>query len=84
MAFSPKRSKVESRTTVSNLETTPVVAHHQTAVFSLAKVVAGYSDGTVRMFDLNKVEMVLKMHPHAVSVSAIQFSADGRNLTSAF
>ena len=38
---------------------------------------AGYSDGTVRMFDVNKVEMVLKMHPHAVSVTAISFSSDG-------
>lgn len=44
----------------------------------LPNIVAGYSDGTVRMFDVNKVEMVLKMHPHAVSVTAITFSSDGR------
>lgn len=43
----------------------------------LPHIVAGYSDGTVRMFDVNKVEMVLKMHPHAVSVTAISFSSDG-------
>ena len=43
----------------------------------LPHVAAGYSDGTVRMFDLNKVEMILKMHPHAVSVTAISFASDG-------
>lgn len=44
----------------------------------LPNIVAGYSDGTVRMFDVNKVEMVLKMHPHAVAVTAISFSSDGK------
>lgn len=44
---------------------------------NLPFVVAGYGDGTVRMFDINKEEMVLKMHPHAVSVTAISFSSDG-------
>jgi len=38
---------------------------------------AGYADGTVRLFDCNQIEMVLKMQPHAVAVSAICFSADG-------
>ena len=38
----------------------------------------GYSDGTVRMFDLNKMEMVLKMHPHALQVTVVIFSSDGR------
>jgi hypothetical protein len=46
----------------------------------LPPIVAGYSDGTVRMFDVNKEEMVLKMHPHAVSVTAISFSSDGRRI----
>ncbi|KAK6171134.1 hypothetical protein SNE40_019389 [Patella caerulea] len=45
-------------------------------------VVAGFSDGTIRMFDINKVEMVLKMHPHAVAVTAISFSSDGRTIIS--
>ena len=44
----------------------------------LPKIVAGYSDGTVRMFDVNAVEMILKMHPHAVAVTAITFSSDGK------
>ena len=46
----------------------------------LPHIVAGYSDGTVRMFDVNKVEMILKMHPHAVAVTAISFSSDGRSI----
>ncbi|BFZ03507.1 hypothetical protein BsWGS_06545 [Bradybaena similaris] len=40
-------------------------------------VAGGYSDGTVRVFDLSKVEMLLKMHPHAVTVTTLAFSADG-------
>ena len=44
----------------------------------LPNLVVGYSDGTVRMFDLQKLDMVLKMHPHPVSVTAITFSADGQ------
>ena len=46
----------------------------------LPNIVAGYSNGTVRMFDLNRVEMTLKMHPHAVAVTAIKFSADGNDI----
>ena len=40
-------------------------------------LVAGYGDGTVRVFDVNTVEMQFKLHPHSVSVTAIAFSADG-------
>ena len=57
---------------------TSIVSHqHNENKLILPNIVAGYSDGTVRMFDLNKVEMVLKMQPHAVAVTAIIFSADG-------
>ncbi|XP_064594375.1 WD repeat-containing protein 90-like isoform X2 [Liolophura sinensis] len=45
-------------------------------------VAGGYTDGTVRMFDIDKVEMVLKLHPHAVSVTAISFSDHGRMILS--
>ena len=31
------------------------------------------------MFDLNKMEMVLKMHPHALQVTVVVFSSDGRS-----
>jgi len=44
---------------------------------SLPWLVAGYSDGTVRLFDLSRVEMTLKMHPHASATTATCFSADG-------
>ena len=44
---------------------------------TLPWLVAGYSDGTVRLFDLNRVEMTLKMHPHAASTTAVCFSVDG-------
>ena len=39
---------------------------------------AGYSDGTIRMFDLNKVEMALKIQPHARAVTALCFASDGK------
>ncbi|EDV28238.1 uncharacterized protein TRIADDRAFT_20616 [Trichoplax adhaerens] len=39
--------------------------------------VAGYSDGTVRLFDIEKIHMVMKMQPHANSVTAITYAADG-------
>ena len=45
----------------------------------LPLVVGGYSDGTVRLFNITKVEMLLKMQPHAVTVTAIVFSADGES-----
>jgi len=44
---------------------------------SLPWLVAGYSNGTVRLFDLNQVEIMLKLHPHAASTTAVCFSADG-------
>ena len=44
---------------------------------TLPWLVAGYCDGTVRLFDLNRVEMILKLHPHASSTTAVCFSADG-------
>ncbi|RMX43573.1 hypothetical protein pdam_00010827, partial [Pocillopora damicornis] len=43
---------------------------------------AGYSDGTIRIFDLGKVEMVMKMQPHAAAVTAIAFSSFGRVIIS--
>ena len=45
-------------------------------------LVAGYGDGTVRVFDVNSVEMRLKLHPHSVAVTAIAFAADGERLAS--
>ena len=44
--------------------------------------VAGYDDGTVRLFDLGRVEMIMKIHPHGTPVTAVTFSADGKWLKS--
>lgn len=40
-------------------------------------VAGGYSDGTVRIFRLASTEMEMKLHPHHVAISAIQYSANG-------
>ncbi|NXT90500.1 WDR90 protein, partial [Anhinga rufa] len=45
-------------------------------------VVAGYSDGTIRMFSISRTEMELKMHPHAVALTAITYSTDGEMILS--
>uniref|UniRef100_A0A3Q0SWQ8 WDR90 4th beta-propeller domain-containing protein n=1 Tax=Amphilophus citrinellus TaxID=61819 RepID=A0A3Q0SWQ8_AMPCI len=46
-------------------------------------VAAGYSDGTVRIFRLVSTEMEMKLHPHHVAVTAIQYSANGHVILSA-
>ncbi|XP_044194216.1 WD repeat-containing protein 90 isoform X1 [Thunnus albacares] len=48
-----------------------------------ACVAAGYSDGTLRIFRLSSSEMEMKLHPHHVSVTAVQYSADGHVILSA-
>ncbi|XP_019395392.1 PREDICTED: WD repeat-containing protein 90 isoform X3 [Crocodylus porosus] len=45
-------------------------------------VVAGYSDGTLRVFSISRTEMELKMHPHAVALTAVAYSADGEIILS--
>lgn len=46
-------------------------------------VAGGYSDGTVRIFRLASTEMEMKLHPHHVAISAIQYSANGHVILSA-
>uniref|UniRef100_UPI00398F26DD WD repeat-containing protein 90 n=1 Tax=Pristiophorus japonicus TaxID=55135 RepID=UPI00398F26DD len=46
------------------------------------QIVAGYSDGTIRLFGVLKTEMELKIHPHPVAVSAITYSMDGEVIIS--
>ncbi|KAK7919737.1 hypothetical protein WMY93_011021 [Mugilogobius chulae] len=46
-------------------------------------VAAGYSDGTVRVFRLASSEMEMKLRPHHVEVTAIQYSAKGHMILSA-
>lgn len=43
-------------------------------------VVAGYSDGTIRVFSISQTEMELKMHPHSVAVTAVGYSTDGKSV----
>ncbi|XP_044301569.1 WD repeat-containing protein 90 isoform X2 [Varanus komodoensis] len=45
-------------------------------------IVAGYSDGTMRVFSISRTEMELKMHPHSVAVTALGYSADGEIILS--
>ncbi|NWQ85846.1 WDR90 protein, partial [Burhinus bistriatus] len=45
-------------------------------------VVAGYSNGTIRVFSISRTEMELKMHPHAVALTAIAYSTDGEMILS--
>ncbi|KAL3876292.1 hypothetical protein ACJMK2_034157, partial [Sinanodonta woodiana] len=71
LSFAPKSSGI-----------TAVPTESQKPDKNVPYIVAGYSDGTVRMFDVNKVEMALKMHPHAVAVTAISFSSDGHMIIS--
>uniref|UniRef100_A0A3Q3VM96 Uncharacterized protein n=1 Tax=Mola mola TaxID=94237 RepID=A0A3Q3VM96_MOLML len=40
-------------------------------------VAAGYSDGTLRIFRLASAEMEMKLHPHHIAVTAIQYGNDG-------
>ncbi|XP_019939112.2 WD repeat-containing protein 90 isoform X1 [Paralichthys olivaceus] len=47
-----------------------------------ACVAAGYSDGTLRIFRLASSEMEMKLHPHHVAVTAIQYSASGHVILS--
>ncbi|NWX07845.1 WDR90 protein, partial [Caloenas nicobarica] len=45
-------------------------------------VVAGYSDGTIRVFNISRTEMELKMQPHATALTAIAYSMDGEMVLS--
>lgn len=46
------------------------------------QVVAGYSDGTLRVFSISRTTMELKMHPHRAAVTAVAFSTDGQTILS--
>ncbi|CAJ1080870.1 WD repeat-containing protein 90 isoform X1 [Xyrichtys novacula] len=48
-----------------------------------AYVAAGYSDGTLRIFRLASSEMEMKLQPHHVAVTALQYSANGHVILSA-
>ncbi|XP_023567203.1 WD repeat-containing protein 90 isoform X2 [Octodon degus] len=46
------------------------------------QVVAGYSDGTLRVFSISRTTMELKLHPHRAALTAIAFSTDGQTILS--
>ncbi|XP_025733706.1 WD repeat-containing protein 90 isoform X1 [Callorhinus ursinus] len=46
------------------------------------QVVAGYSDGTLRVFSIARIAMQLKMHPHRAALTAVAYSADGQTILS--
>ena len=71
MAFSPKQS-LPAVATSNELGPPPSTEH----------LVAGYSDGTLRVFDVGKVQMVRKMHPHASPVKAVAYSVNGKECIS--
>ncbi|XP_056153043.1 WD repeat-containing protein 90 [Lampris incognitus] len=48
-----------------------------------ARIAAGYSDGTLRIFQLASSEMEMKLQPHTVPVTAVQYSASGHVILSA-
>lgn len=79
LSFSPvNTTPVKSVSSVGTA--VAVMSHVVEDKRQLPAVVAGYSDGAVRMFDLNHVDMMLKIHPHSAAVTALCFSADGKPL----
>lgn len=76
----PTKSVTNEGQTVATVHPQPQPADE--AVIHPSHCAAGYSDGTIRIFDLGKVEMIMKMQPHAASVTAISFSAHGRVIIS--
>ena len=52
----------------------PVKGHEEQP----SQCLAGYQDGTMRMFDFGRMKMVLKAKPHSCKVPAITASFDGR------
>ncbi|XP_064636675.1 WD repeat-containing protein 90-like [Lineus longissimus] len=80
LAFAPPRD--DTTILSQHISETLATVHKTSTQLTLPSIVAGYSDGTVRVFDVNRVEMMLKMHPHAVAVTAISFSTDGRMILS--
>ena len=75
----PTKSITNEGQTVATVHPQPPPAE---TVIQPSHCVAGYSDGTIRIFDLGKVEMIMKMQPHGASITAISFSADGKEMAS--
>uniref|UniRef100_H2XLL8 CFA20 domain-containing protein n=1 Tax=Ciona intestinalis TaxID=7719 RepID=H2XLL8_CIOIN len=64
---------------------TSVVFSHSSATQTVGPpnmVAAGYSDGTIRVFDIDKLILKLKLQPHPTVVTSLQFSSDNNTLLS--
>lgn len=84
MSFSPVPTATPTKS-VTNEGQTIATVHPQPqpddeTIIHPSHCAAGYSDGTIRIFDLGKVEMVMKMQPHAAAVTAIAFSSFGKSM----
>ena len=82
MSFCPVPEATPTKSVTNEGQTVATVHPHPAATEPMIQpshCVAGYSDGTIRIFDLGKVEMIMKMQPHSASITAISFSADGKN-----
>ncbi|XP_068672849.1 WD repeat-containing protein 90-like isoform X2 [Montipora foliosa] len=85
VSFCPVPEATPTKSITNEGQTVATVHPHPTppeTVIQPSHCVAGYSDGTIRIFDLGKVEMIMKMQPHSASITAISFSADGRVIIS--
>lgn len=81
MAFCPVPEVIATQSVVNQGQTVATVLPQTSPKardsINQSHCVAGYGDGTVRVFDLGRVEMIMKMQPHAASVTHISFSPDG-------
>ena len=73
LAFAPQ----QARGSIGDNEQEQEQSSPSSATYIL-DIVAGYSDGTVRVFDATGVKMVRKMQPHATAVKAVMYSFDGK------
>lgn len=71
VAFAP----VQIRASVGDNER----EHGEVSPFNIPDLVAGYSDGTIRIFSVSDVKLVRKMQPHATTVRRVMYSFDGES-----
>ena len=51
---------------------------------TVRSIVAGYNDGTLRIFNLLHGQMVLKLHPHTSSTTAIDVPSNSTYIRKVF
>nr|XP_039271031.1 WD repeat-containing protein 90-like [Styela clava] len=70
-------SHAQSLEDLSNKDTQPDIIPPANKMLA-----AGYGDGTLRVFDVDKLILMLKLQPHSTKVTAIAFSSDNCTLLS--